>query len=168
VDILVISGERQFAATIPLDSAILLPMRQGVARFFALLVVLGDGGVYESEGRGHVGLEVVLGDAVRDGPHPIGKRNGSLGDLLLASAFVALDAVFAFGGLPGGAFDEFADVIGQAAAQEPQTFEFVALLVFFQFGKEFEAADAAFDDADGVGEEGVFGLGVHGWMMDGG
>ena len=45
---------------------------------------------------------------------------------------------------------------------------FMALSIFLEMRKESEAADAAFYNAITFLEKSVVGLGVHGWMMDGG
>src|SRR2546425_3368861 len=103
---------------------------------------------------------MVLGDSVRHCPSPPGKDDGALGDLLLIlwSALVAE-------GVPSSAFDELADFIGQAAADDLPVFLFMKLAVFLEIGQEFEAADATFDDAGGVLANGEVVEMVHSFRM---
>src|SRR5438128_3216115 len=88
---------------------------------------------------------MILRDAVGDGPRPPGKGNGPLGDfpLLLRCPLIAEN-------VPSSAFNEFADIVGQAAANDLPVSLLMQFAILFEIRKEFEAADAAFHDAGAV------------------
>ena len=97
-------------------SAVFLPFGHGFVRLFKLVLVAGLVRIQGGEVGGHVSLELVLGDAVGDGPRPPGQRQSALGDLLLTAGAAALRIDCVSKDIVSGAFDELADLVGPSSA----------------------------------------------------